>query len=167
MDNNAYVQLPTAYRSLSRPSSALDAKAFPLRSLQLDLTGTLLCLSLFRDFGSLKNYAGLRFGYIVVCVTLLLKFHNLNFVTSLLLARNFLLASLFSFQGADSNLFQGQIEMLKPLPKHFNPPSLKVVGPSGLEPPTSRLSVVRSSQLSYGPIFGLSPSSLEYALSTL
>ena len=28
----------------------------------------------------------------------------------------------------------------------------KVVGPSGLEPPTSRLSVVRSSQLSYGPI---------------
>ena len=29
-----------------------------------------------------------------------------------------------------------------------------VVGPSGLEPPTSRLSVVRSSQLSYGPIGG-------------
>ena len=28
----AYVQLPVAYRSLSRPSSALDAKAFPLRS---------------------------------------------------------------------------------------------------------------------------------------
>ena len=54
-----------------------------------------------------------------------------------------------------------------------SPPSVphsllqKMVGPSGLEPPTSRLSVVRSSQLSYGPIFGLSPSSLEYALSTL
>ena len=29
----AYVQLTAAYRSLSRPSSALDAKAFPLRSL--------------------------------------------------------------------------------------------------------------------------------------
>ena len=28
---NAYVQLPEAYRSLSRPSSAPDAKAFPLR----------------------------------------------------------------------------------------------------------------------------------------
>ena len=27
-----------------------------------------------------------------------------------------------------------------------------MVGPSGLEPPTSRLSVVRSSQLSYGPV---------------
>ena len=30
---------------------------------------------------------------------------------------------------------------------------LELVGPSGLEPPTLRLSVVRSSQLSYGPIF--------------
>ena len=29
----AYVPLPEAYRSLSRPSSAPDAKAFPLRSL--------------------------------------------------------------------------------------------------------------------------------------
>ena len=28
----------------------------------------------------------------------------------------------------------------------------KLVGPSGLEPPTLRLSVVRSSQLSYGPV---------------
>ena len=35
----AYVQLPQAYRSLSRPSSAPDAKAFPLRSYQLDLVG--------------------------------------------------------------------------------------------------------------------------------
>ena len=33
---NAYVPLPGAYRSLSRPSSAPDAKAFPLRSYQLD-----------------------------------------------------------------------------------------------------------------------------------
>ena len=29
---NAHLQLPEAYRSLSRPSSAPDAKAFPLRS---------------------------------------------------------------------------------------------------------------------------------------
>ena len=33
---SAYLQLPEAYRSLSRPSSAPDAKAFPLRSYQLD-----------------------------------------------------------------------------------------------------------------------------------
>ena len=34
---DAYLPLPVAYRSLSRPSSAPDAKAFPLRSFQLDL----------------------------------------------------------------------------------------------------------------------------------
>ena len=36
---NGYLLLTAAYRSLSRPSSAPDAKAFPLRSLQLDLVG--------------------------------------------------------------------------------------------------------------------------------
>ena len=34
---NAHLQLPEAFRSLSRPSSAPDAKAFPLRPYQLDL----------------------------------------------------------------------------------------------------------------------------------
>ena len=46
--------------------------------------------------------------FIVVCVTLLKnynRFHKFYFVTSLLLARNFLLASLFSFQGADTLTF--------------------------------------------------------------
>ena len=33
----AHLQLPEAFRSLSRPSSAPDAKAFPLRSYSLDL----------------------------------------------------------------------------------------------------------------------------------
>ena len=36
---SAHLQLPEAYRSLSRPSSAPDAKAFPLRSFMLDLVG--------------------------------------------------------------------------------------------------------------------------------
>ena len=35
----------------------------------------------------------------------------------------------------------------------FSPLSLDMVGPRGFELPTSRLSVVRSSQLSYGPSF--------------
>ena len=34
---NAYLQLPAAYRSLSRPSSAPDAKAFTLCSFSLEL----------------------------------------------------------------------------------------------------------------------------------
>ena len=46
---NAYLQLPVAYRSLSRPSSAPDAKAFTLRSYSLELlnfrSGSLNCLS--------------------------------------------------------------------------------------------------------------------------
>ena len=39
----AYLQLPVAYRSLSRPSSAPDAKAFTLCSFSLELP------DLFRD----------------------------------------------------------------------------------------------------------------------
>ena len=34
----AYLQLPVAYRSLSRPSSAPDAKAFTLCSFSLELS---------------------------------------------------------------------------------------------------------------------------------
>ena len=62
--------------------------------------------------------------------------------------------TLFSFQGAISSFFEARSQ---------NPISwvlrsngkLELVGPSGLEPPTLRLSVVRSSQLSYGPLFSL------------
>ena len=35
-DNSAYLRLPVAYRSLSRPSSAPSAKAFTLRPFSLD-----------------------------------------------------------------------------------------------------------------------------------
>ena len=45
---SGYLLLPGAYRSLSRPSSAPDAKAFTLRSYSLELP------FLFRDFGSLE-----------------------------------------------------------------------------------------------------------------
>ena len=41
---NAYLQLPAAYRSLSRPSSAPDAKAFTLRSFSLELSYSLVLL---------------------------------------------------------------------------------------------------------------------------
>ena len=41
----AHLRLPEAYRSLSRPSSALSAKAFPLRPLQLDLVAICSVLS--------------------------------------------------------------------------------------------------------------------------
>ena len=50
----AYVQLTAAYRSLSRPSSAPDAKAFPLRSFQLDL---LVAKSAWLRFRFRENFA--------------------------------------------------------------------------------------------------------------
>ena len=40
-------------------------------------------------------------------------------------------------------------------------PSCLLVGPSGLEPPTLRLSGARSSQLSYGPIFRTRTTSIQ------
>ena len=115
---NAYVQLPTAYRSLSRPSSALDAKAFPLRSFQLDLAAHEVRLLVLTRIMQASDSVHCSIVLPIIDSTK-------NFVTSLLLARNFLLASLFSFQGANSNLFQGQIEMLTLLDEHFNPISKK------------------------------------------
>ena len=57
---------------------------------------------------------------------------------------------MFSFQGASLNLLR---DSMKPLiSKTLQSISLEVVGQNGLEPSTSRLSVVCSSQLSYWPI---------------
>ena len=46
-----YLLLPAAYRSLSRPSSAPDAKASTLRSLLLDLP---VCIALHTSVGLKK-----------------------------------------------------------------------------------------------------------------
>ena len=61
---DAYVPLPVAYRSLSRPSSAPDAKAFPLRSFLLDLASNIgsrfrIMQASFRD-SFLKLYLPLK-----------------------------------------------------------------------------------------------------------
>ena len=90
---NAYVQLPQTYRSLSRPSSALDAKAFPLRSYQLDRNA-----DLFRSAtGSHQELCRLQIRFIVVLCYPFKKSTKVYFVTSLLLARNFLLAFTVQF----------------------------------------------------------------------
>ena len=92
---NGYLLLPEAYRSLSRPSSAPDAKAFPLRSFQLDL---LSCeqersrsgsheFELYRLQSSLKLFVlPLKSSTKICCFPLLLALHTL--------------VTLFSFQGA-------------------------------------------------------------------
>ncbi len=118
----SYPSLPAKAESSLTPSRLLS-KSGPLRSGP-DLGGAPRRFhrspESFPDLkssGSQKNYAGTN-RFIVVCVTLL-KVHKLYFVTSLLLARNFLLASLFSFQGAGFQP-QGQIETLGRLPKRFD-----------------------------------------------
>ena len=52
----AYLQLTTAYRSLSRPSSAPDAKAFTLRSCSLELLVYFLYLVLFELSEFLEHF---------------------------------------------------------------------------------------------------------------
>ena len=78
----AYLQLPAAFRSLSRPSSAPNAKAFPLRSLQLDLYFAVLSSSL--------NYMDniLFFGFFQNCI--FFPQLNKNWITLSSLSFNFL-----------------------------------------------------------------------------
>ena len=70
----AYVQLTAAYRSLSRPSSAPDAKAFTLRSFSLelpfpfrDISVLLNCLSFSKHLG-FSHIASKRFSFFVLYV---------------------------------------------------------------------------------------------------
>ena len=103
---NGYLLLPVAYRSLSRPSSAPDAKAFPLRSFQLDRRRrgdvSVLLTDLWLEILVLyKNYAGNSSGFEIVIVTL----HLLRCVPQLKLKPSVALLftfSLFSFQGTTS-----------------------------------------------------------------
>ena len=153
---SGYLLLPVAYRSLSRPSSAPDAKAFPLRSFQLDLSNHLLILKveLCRQFNRIFEIVIVTHLYDVPQLKLKIRSFKLYVQkTSLLPCLSLLHSTLFSFQGS---LFQ---LLLQPDLKIRLSPGLQIqqqicclVGPSGLEPPTLRLSVVRSSQLSYGPV---------------
>ena len=66
---STYLQLPEAYRSLSRPSSAPDAKAFTLRSFSLELptylSGFYIFISICSNCLSFDNL-----GLIVTCLSL-------------------------------------------------------------------------------------------------
>ena len=136
----AYVPLPEAFRSLSRPSSAPDAKAFPLRSFLLNqlFYRSLAC-------SCSLNYAGFLPGsFLRNRYPLFQKFFLLLPCLSSFLCSVFNVHSLVPFwkqvsaPGASS--VRSNLSSKKP--------GENLVGPSGLEPPTLRLSVVRSSQLS-------------------
>ena len=93
----AYVQLPQTYRSLSRPSSALDAKAFPLRSYQLDRNAD-LCRS---ATGSHQELCRLQIRFIVVLCYPLKSPQKFTLLPLCCLLAISCLHSLFSFQGTD------------------------------------------------------------------
>ena len=70
----AYLQLTTAYRSLSRPSSAPDAKAFTLRSCSLELLVYFLYLVLFELSEFLEHF---RSGFILTLFAVKRRFSRL------------------------------------------------------------------------------------------
>ena len=100
------------------------------------------------------NYAGNHRSSKIVIVTLF--FHRsvpqLKFTTFLssLLERPLCCLAFITFFFVQFSRYKLQ-PLLKPDLK-IHPQNGTLVGPSGLEPPTLRLSVVRSSQLSYGPM---------------
>ena len=152
---SGYLLLPVAYRSLSRPSSAPDAKAFPLRSFQLDLSNHLLILKveLCRQFNRIFEIVIVTHLYDVPQLKLKIRSFKLYVQKTSLLPCLSLLHYIVQFSRFDlPTAFAARFEDLS-YARSSNPTTnvTGMVGPSGLEPPTLRLSVVRSSQLSYGP----------------
>ena len=128
---DTYLQLPMAFRSLSRPSSALGAKASSLCFLSLDLVDhpSRRIRSPFLSF----EIVGSHFLFFVYFVSLISK----QVCIPLLFSRSFL----YSFCYTDYAVVRVHGCTLRCM-----------VGTSGLEPPTSRLSGVRSNLLSYAPM---------------
>ena len=171
----AYLQLPAAFRSLSRPSSAPDAKAFTLCSSSLELPSARLspyllflaslsnCLSFF-VFGLFRFEKALlflalhlswllclsaslpRFGEIVLPYFLQKNLYNSSLYLSSFCSFLLFLALYSVFNEHESRALP--FFMLR---SSLDSGFLPVVGTSGLEPPTSRLSGARSNQLSYAP----------------
>ena len=98
----AYVQLTAAYRSLSRPSSAPDAKAFPLRSFQLDLSNHLLILKveLCRQFNRIFEIVIVTHLYDVPQLKLKIRSSVLSNKRPLCCLAYHFFITLFSFQGS-------------------------------------------------------------------
>ena len=153
---NGYLLLPVAYRSLSRPSSAPDAKAFPLRSFQLDLSNHLLILKveLCRQFNRIFEIVIVTHLYDVPQLKLKIRSSVLSNKRPLCCLAYHFFITLFSFQGSIFQLLLQPDLKICLYARSSNPTTnvTGMVGPSGLEPPTLRLSVVRSSQLSDGPV---------------
>ena len=152
------MQLPAAYRSLSRPSSAPDAKAFTLCSCSLELfakdfssavSRSLNCLSFFVHFSvcSKKAFAFPPFRFSSCVFADRSALHS----SKLYLLPYFLERPIFSSNICPQYLFVSTLSLYSVFNEHGRR-HCRLVGTSGLEPPTSRLSGARSNHLSYAPI---------------
>ena len=154
--SNGYLLLPVAHRSFSLPASAPDAKAFPLRSFQLHLSNDLLILKveLCRQFNRIFEIVIVTHLYDVPQLKLKIRSSVLSNKRPLCCLAYHFFITLFSFQGSIFQLLLQPDLKICLYARSSNPTTnvTGMVGPSGLEPPTLRLSVARSSQLSYGPV---------------
>ena len=151
----AHLQLPAAYRSLSRPSSAPCAKAFTLCSCSLELILASSSLYELLEFHKTNNLFGCQFSvkrFYPFCFESFSTFRwNCNlpkFGKTQLISQFCPLLSVRFLTHFHPNFFEFffTYSIVK-----FHVSFRTLVGLDGLEPSTSRLSGVRSNHLSYRP----------------
>ena len=137
------LHLTAAFRSLPRPSSAPIAKASTLCSLFLNLWDTTLSSALF--FEKTLYFLSLEIvvNYLLSPLEIFLLINFLSSIVFLCFPLGKQILCLIDFRILHCSVFKVLLFRLKPE---------YVVGLGGLEPPTSRLSGVRSNLLSYRPI---------------
>ena len=164
------MQLTAAYRSLSRPSSAPGAKAFPLCSYQLGLllkSSNLVLKFVASLHANRKSFEvfPLPFTFVMIpslesttCFTERPSIISISLKIFLFLS--YTLFSRIRFDLLSSIHFSMFFSVLKYRSTQYIFPILyssifkiSMVGSSGFEPPTSRLSGARSNHLSYEPIW--------------
>jgi hypothetical protein len=143
--------LPMAYRSWPRPSSPVSAKASTVRPYLLDhiIPRTTFTASCVHNTSPIFS----RRFLIVMFVFRILSEDADGFQRTGLYRQVSNLSLQSIWRCTDSNRGPSACKA-DALPTELHPRpnvSLKHVGPSGIEPPTLRLSVARSSHLSYGP----------------
>ena len=136
---NVRVQLPEAFRSLPRPSSQPSAKASTVNPYTLDLPS--------------MNYIDSKSLPRVVVILFIANLPRLKTPHGPKTLRITLLFTLFDYQRNSSVLelnskaiFCSSTQLNSPHFKIFGTKILNLVGLGGFEPPTSRLSGVRSNQ---------------------
>ena len=148
---NGYLLLPAAFRSLSRLSSALSAKASTLRSFLLDYSILVIIalITFVTNFWSVTYYSLKNFTVITMSWS-----NRYLIILSFCMKFSKYISQQILFSSADNG--DGEIRTLDPLLARQVLSQLSyapiLMGLSGLEPPTSRLSGVRSNRLSYKPI---------------